>query len=192
MKIMLLYIHLLSLATAVGSMFIAEHLILSRGRPFTHDRYDTVLFASHTVSVSLLLLWLTGIGFLALGYMNDPAYILNQKIWAKVSIVFLMSINGIYIHRRLLPRLATVARGESFARSTAESVRFRLSFAISLAGWLIAAFYGAAKFLNQGYYYEELLGVYLAAVIMILACSYLVSDQLLNEHPPGATMAEPG
>ena len=191
MKTMLLYVHLLSLAAAFGSMLIAEHLIFSRGKKFTYDRYDTVLFASHTVSVSLLLLWLTGIGFIVLGYMDDPAYILNQKIWAKVSIVILMSINGIYIERTLLPRLALVSKGELLTRSAAESARFRLSFAISLAGWLIAAFYGAAKFLNHGYLYGELFGLYLAAVVMILVFSYLVSDQLLNEHPPSETMQSP-
>jgi hypothetical protein len=173
-------------------MFMAEHLILSRGRKFTYDRYDTVLFASHTVCVSLLLLWLTGIGFIVLGYLNDPAYILNQKIWAKVSIVFLMSVNGIYIHRRLLPRLATVTEGKRFTENAAESLRFRLSFAISLAGWLVAAFYGAAKFLNHGYYYEELFGVYIAVVMMILVFSYMVPDQLLNEHTPGETMVGSG
>jgi hypothetical protein len=45
--------------------------------------------------------------------------------------------------------------------------------------------YGAAKFLNHGYLYGERFGLYLAAVIMILVFSYLVSDQLRE------TMAEP-
>ncbi len=138
------------------------------------DVYDTVLFASHTVTIALLLLWLSGIGFIVLGYLDDPAYIENQKIWAKVSIVFLMPLNGIYIHRALLPRLLQVSQGGALIRNAGESVRFRLSFCASIAGWLLAAFYGTAKFLNDGYQYADLCGFYLTIVAVLFALSYLV------------------
>lgn len=196
MKTALLYIHLLSLAVALGSMLIAEHLIserlmFSRHRKFNPDSLDTVMFASRAVTISLLLLWLTGIGFLVLGYLNDPLYLANQKIWAKVSIVVLLTINGIYIHRRVLPRLAHVSEGGLLIRGALESVRLRMSFAISIAGWLLAAFYGTAKFLNQGYQYAELFGLYLAVVVMIFAVSYVARDELINGQPrdPGANIA---
>jgi hypothetical protein len=194
MKTALLYVHLLSLAVAIGSMLIAEHLIsqrlmFSRERKFTSDSYDIVLFTSRAVTVSLLLLWLTGIGFVVLGYLNDPAYIENQKIWAKVSIVILVSINGMYIHRSLLPRLADVSAGGLLIRNAWESARLRLSFSASIAGWLIATFYGAAKFLNQGYHYSELFGLYLIVVAMMFAFSYLASDQLINGQQPDGAVA---
>ncbi len=182
MKLILLNIHLLSLALALGSMLIAEHLIserviFARKKPFTTDVYETVLFASHVVSVALLLLWLSGVGFVVLGYLDNPGYIENQKIWAKVSIVFLMSLNGIYIHRTLLPKLLEVTQGGSFIHDAAESAGFRLSFSASIAGWLLAAFYGTAKFLNQGHQYAELFGLYLAIVILLFAASYLVRPE---------------
>jgi uncharacterized membrane protein len=180
MKTVLTYIHLLSLASAFGSALVAEHLIFSRSREFSRESYDTLIFAARTVTVSLLLLWLTGIGLVIVGYLGDPHYIENQKIWAKVSIVVLMSINGVYIHSRLLPRFAELAHGGRFIRTTAESARMRFAFAVSLAGWLIAAFYGAAKFLSHGYTFGELYGVYLMAVLMIFAFSYLVPDQWVN------------
>ena len=121
------------------------------------------------MSVALLLLWLSGVGFVVLGYLDDPGYIENQKIWAKVSIVLLMSLNGIYIHRTLLPRLMEVSQGGSLIHDATESATFRLSFAVSIAGWLLAAFYGTAKFLNQGYQYSELFGLYLLIVVLLLA-----------------------
>jgi hypothetical protein len=180
MKTVLLYFHLLSLAAAIGSVLIAEYLIFSRHRQFSRDSYDTVIFASRTATVALLLLWLTGIGLVSVGYLGDPQYIANQKIWAKVSIVLLMSINGIYIHRWLLPRFGELARGGLLIRTATESVRMRLAFATSLAGWLITAFYGAAKFLNEGYNYGELYGLYLTAVAMVFVFSYLVPDDWVN------------
>jgi uncharacterized membrane protein len=189
MKTVLIYFHLLSLASAIGSMLIAEHLIFFRRRELSRDSYDTVIFASRTVTVSLLLLWLTGTGLVIVGYLGDPQYIENQKIWAKVSIVLLMSINGIYIHRRLLPRFAELALGGVFIRTAAESARMRFAFAASLAGWLITAFYGAAKFLNHGYIYGELYGLYLMAVVLIFAFSYLVPDQWVNHIHDTNTVA---
>jgi hypothetical protein len=175
-------------------MLIAEHLIsqrlmFSRQRKFTSDSYDIVLFASRAVTVSLLLLWLTGIGFIVLGYLNDPTYIENQKIWAKVSIVLLISVNGIYIHRGLLPRLADVSAGGLLIRNAWESVKLRLSFSASIAGWLIATFYGAAKFLNQGYHYSELFGLYLVVVAMLFVFSYLASDQFINGRQTDGALA---
>ena len=185
MKTVLIYFHLLSLAAAIGSVLIAEYLIFFRHRQFSRDSYDTIIFASRTATVALLLLWLTGIGLVSAGYLGDPMYIANQKIWAKVSIVLLMSINGVYIHRWLLPRFADVARGGLLIRTATESARMRLAFASSLAGWLITAFYGAAKFLNEGYNYGELYGLYLTAVAMIFVFSYLVPDDRVNHVHDG-------
>lgn len=195
MKLILLNIHLLSLAVALGSMLIAEHLIserviFARKKPFSVDVYETVLFVSRAVSVALLLLWLSGVGFVVLGYFDDPGYIENQKIWAKVSIVLLMSLNGIYIHRTLLPRLMEVSQGGSLIRDAAESATFRLSFAVSIAGWLLAAFYGTAKFLNQGYQYSELFGLYLVIVVLLFALSYLVHPERKAVPPAAAADAE--
>ena len=192
MKTVLIYFHLLSLAAAFGSVLVAEYLIFSRHRQFSRDSYDTVIFVSRTATVSLLLLWLTGIGLVSVGYLDDPLYIANQKIWAKVSIVLLMSINGTYIHRWLLPRFADVARGGLLIRTATESARMRLAFATSLAGWFITAFYGAAKFLNQGYNYGELYGLYLATVMMIFAFSYLVPDHWINHIHDGDPVTGPG
>lgn len=189
MKTILVYVHLLSLAGAIGSMLIAESLIFFRHRELSRDSYETIHFASHTVAVSLLLLWISGVGLVIVGYLGDPSYIQNQKIWAKVSIVFLMSINGVYIQHALLPRLADLASGGKFVRTAAESARMRFAFAASLAGWLITPFYGAAKFLNHGFVFGELYGIYLFAVVMIFAFSYLVTDQWVNRIHDGTTVA---
>jgi uncharacterized membrane protein len=189
MKTMLVYVHLLSLAGAIGSMLIAESLIFFRHREFSRDSYDTIHLASRTVAVSLLLLWLTGAGLVLVGYLGDPSYIQNQKIWAKVSIVLLMSINGVYIQKAFLPRLADLASGGQFIRTAVESARMRFAFAASLAGWLITPFYGAAKFLNHGFSFGELYGLYLFAVVMIFAFSYLVPDQWINRINDGSTIA---
>ena len=177
-------------------MLIAEHLIperviFARKKRFTEDVYETVLCASHAVSASLLLLWLSGIGFPVLGYLNDPGYLDNQEIWAMESIVFLMSLNGVHIHRRLLPRLLDVSQGGSLMRTAAESASFRLAFYASPGGRLLAAFYGTAKLLNNGYPYAELFGLYLAIVALLFAPSYLVRPDRWEVQPPAAEDAEP-
>jgi uncharacterized membrane protein len=192
MKTALVYFHVLSLAAAFGATLIAEHLIFFRNGQFSRDNYETLIFAARTTRASLVLLWLTGIGLVIVGYLADPQYIANQKIWAKVSIVLLMSINGVYIHKRILPRFAELDNGALLIRTTAESARMRIAFATSLSGWLLTPFYGAAKFLNQGYVYGELLGLYLVTVATIVIFSYLVPDQRVNHIHDGNTVSGAG
>ena len=191
MKLLLVNIHLSSLAVAIGSMLIAEHLIYervisARGKPFTPDIYDTVLLASHAVKFALLLLWLSGAGFVVLGYLDDPGYLENQKIWAKAAIVLLISLNGVYIHRTLLPRLREVSQGSPLIHDAKESAKFRLSFSTSIAGWLFAAFYGTAKFLNNGYQFRDLFAPYLAIVAALFLLSYLVRPERNEPYKPAA------
>ena len=177
MKLFLLNIHLLSLSAAIGSMIIAEHFIFRRvvfGKAFGQDIYAVIKYSSTVIASSLILLWISGAGFLYIGYQADPLYITNEKIWAKVTIVLLISINGLYVHRALLPRLQEVSQGSAFVQTSLESALLRLSFSVSTTGWLAAVFLGSARFLNEGYGFWLLLVSYLSVVFQLWLLSYVV------------------
>lgn len=187
MKLALLNIHILSLAIAIGAMLVAEHFIAKRvifrklnSKPFTPDIYDVILYSSRVISVALVFLWISGIGFIFLGYQSDPLYIENQKIWAKVTIVLILSINAIYIHVALLPNLKEVSLGGALIHIGAESALLRLSFCASTVGWLMATFYGTAKFLNTGYSYWILAIPYLSIVLQLWLLSYVFCRDKAN------------
>lgn len=158
-------------------MVIAEHFIFRRvvfASSLSPDIYAVIKYASTVIAASLVLLWITGAGFIYLGYQADPLYITNDKLWAKITIVLLVSVNGLYVHRVLLPRLKEVSQGSAFITTAAESALLRLSACVSTAGWLAAVFLGSAKFLNDGYNFWLLLVPYFSVVFQMWLLSYVV------------------
>ena len=182
-KLVATNVHLLSLAGAIGSTLVAEHFILQRVlfpiKPFSTDLYAMVRIVSWITTLALIGLWASGAGFIWLGYQDSFAYVYNEKIWAKVTIVLALTLNGIYIHRKLLPRLYEVSNGGAFINNSTESALFRLSVCISSVGWLMATFYGTAKFLNS-YQYLSLIIPYLVIVAELWMFSYVLYSDTTN------------
>ncbi len=178
MKILLQYIHLLSVAAAIGSAITVEFLIFKSKKQFDKRLFEIVSTSSHIVTISLVILWITGFGLVAVGYLDDPNYIMNQKIWAKVLIVFIFSLNGIYISRVVLPRLNRFGDGRMLSLSRRTCAAFSLSFAISSVGWLLSVFFGIAKFLNHSAGWLQLLGLYGFLVLVVFMCAFLVSANM--------------
>ncbi|MEJ6781713.1 hypothetical protein [Aminobacter sp. Piv2-1] len=88
-----------------GALFL--DLLLSRYRrsPLTAELVGNVEWISRFVALGLALLWFSGVGFLLLYQATEPEKLLNPKIWAKVTIVSILTLNGIAIHRLVLPFL---------------------------------------------------------------------------------------
>ncbi|MCE2596546.1 hypothetical protein K6Y31_17260 [Motilimonas cestriensis] len=180
MKIVLLYAHILSLAAAIGAMIMTELLISRRFRNFSYDLFEVIQLAHRTINWSLAVLWLSGIGFLLQGYSEDPAYIMNQKVWVKVLVVALVTLNGYFISRRVLPNIRGLCEGNLLAKSVEQALLFRVSISISLAGWLIAVFFGLAKFLSYQANFFELLGGYLGLTAIFFCGSFCLPNSPLT------------
>ncbi|MCE0559030.1 hypothetical protein [Motilimonas sp. E26] len=183
MKIVLLYAHILSLAAAIGAMIMTELLISRRFRNFSYDLFEVIQLAHRTINWSLAVLWLSGIGFLLQGYSEDPAYIMNQKVWVKVLVVALVTLNGYFISRRVLPNIRGLCEGNLLANSVEQALLFRVSISISLAGWLIAVFFGLAKFLSYQANFFELLGAYLGLTVIFFCGSFCLPNSPLTQVP---------
>lgn len=180
MKTLLLYTHVIALAAAIGAMIMTEYLISRRYRSFSDDLFEVIKLAHHTINWSLLALWLSGIGFLVVGYQQDPAYIMNQKVWAKMLIVTIVTINGCYIAKRVLPCIEGLSKQRPFVRSLNEATLFRFSVSLSLAGWLIAVFFGIAKFLSYQSNFFELLAAYFGLAAFFFVASFILKDSPLT------------
>src|SRR5207253_10847465 len=91
---------------------------------------------------------------------------LNQKLWAKVSVVALLSLNGALLHRVGFPLLqkAPFVLLDSCAR-----IRLALLGAFSMSGWLFAAFLGVARAWNHVLPYLYPRAAF--AVFSLLACA---------------------
>ena len=89
----------LGAATLLDLMIVRFFL----GRVMTTQTYEVFEFLADLVSVGLKLLWVTGLGFLAFYWFYDPIKLGNEKVWAKMVIVSILSINGYFIHRSVIP-----------------------------------------------------------------------------------------
>jgi hypothetical protein len=141
-------LHLAGLILGAGGallldLFVAWRL-LDRGR-LTVEELRICRAGSRAVAAGLALLWVSGLAFLVIYALTAPNLLENPKLWAKVAVVTILTVNGFALHRLL------------FARMPAESVwtppRER-SFlcaglvAVSVASWITATIFGAVKELN--------------------------------------------
>ncbi|MEM9576894.1 MAG: hypothetical protein AAF999_07755 [Pseudomonadota bacterium] len=100
-------VHFVGLAVGVGAATILDLVILRLfmvGR-ITRQNCDLMRVCSRIVIVGLGLLWCSGMGLLALHAIADPDKLTNDRVWAKMAIVLILTINALLVHTRILPFL---------------------------------------------------------------------------------------
>ncbi len=170
---MIAYIHVLSMIGGFTAMIVTESIIWQKYKNFNPRDFDNIRLLFSIVTISLVLLWMTGVVLIIISYVDDPNYITNQKIWAKVVIVSVMTLNGIYIARRIMPKIRDLQSQSTLVDTQFESAMFRFSFAISWSGWMLTAFFGVARFMNHSYSIFSTLNLYILIVGIMFIASYI-------------------
>ena len=173
--------HLVALAVAFGAVVAADLLFLTRATFRPIDR-PTILIADYLSMVTaggLVALWVTGIALAGMRWAQDPAFVANEKFWAKVFIVVLLTINAGLIHDVILPRIRTrVGRRMFEGLGLGDRLVFAAGGALSISSWLFPTVLGAARELNNripaheiltGYYVS--LGVGFTAILALSVLS---------------------
>ena len=106
-KTLLIILHFVGLAFGAGGAWISDLIIIRflQFETITEEKLKLVKFLTHLVTIGLCILWMTGLGFIIHYAIYEPENVLNPKIWAKVSIVFILSLNGYWLHKIILPVL---------------------------------------------------------------------------------------
>lgn len=168
LKMLLVYGHLLATCIALGQVLQADHKLWSwRKEALDKVQREYLEETQKIATLALLALWASGLLLVLQGYLDDGiAYLLNQKLWAKVTVVALLSLNGALLHRIGFPLLqkAPFVLLPGSARN-----RLALLGALSMSGWLFAAFLGVARAWNHVLPYLHLMGAF--AVFSLLACA---------------------
>lgn len=155
--------HIVALAIAFGAAVAADLLFLTRATFRPIDR-TTVLIADYLsilVAGGLVALWVTGIALAGMQWAANPAFIANEKFWAKVFIVVLLTINAGLIHDVILPRVrARVGRRMFDGLGLGDRLVFALGGALSISSWLFPTLLGAARELNNRTPAHEILTCY--------------------------------
>ena len=190
-RTLLVGLHLLGLCFGLGGATMLDFWLLRwmRWGYLPDDVVRTFEFVAKAVSAGLVLLWLSGCGFLALYAVSDPAKLANPKIVAKLVIVGALSINGLVIHRLVLPYVALARAAplfDGFRRR--RRLLFVLSGSLSGVSWYAAFALGLLREFNGRVPAVTLLGIWLTLVLLAVAVTeaVLLLAPALRPRPPQA------
>lgn len=156
----LVYVHLIACCVAIGLVLTSDVSFVARmlkGDSRQDPEHLRVL--QKTVSISLSLLWLTGLAVVARdAALSGWDYFLNPKIQAKIVIVCLLTLNGMVLHHAVLPAL--MKTGALLELSFSRSVLALFAGSVSAVSWFYAALLGIGRPLNWKYPLTDLLVMY--------------------------------
>lgn len=164
LRLVALYVHVVACFGAAAAIVLGDLAV------FLHRQVDRRLLrrASRWVAKALGVLWVTGLIVIGIDTGFDLAVLLTKgKLLAKFSVVILLTLNGLALHKWALPRLmAPTYEPERTARIPA------LLGAFSLASWLFAAFLGLAKPLADMLGYAGFMQFYGLSLLLALAVAW--------------------
>ncbi|PWQ93741.1 hypothetical protein [Leucothrix arctica] len=185
LKSLIIFGHLSGLAFGVGGAWILDLYILRKmyKYPITKENIQIIKFVSKVVSVGLVILWLSGLSFLVFYIFFQPELLLNHKIWAKLTIVIILSINGYYLHQYVIPVIVNNKN-----KVLINTISLKQANIITLVGcvscitWPTAMFLGVFKSLNFSFSVTEILSFYLAALICALGAAFALKSYLVEKE----------
>jgi hypothetical protein len=163
-------VHLCGLVLGVGAAtlldLIVARFILMRG--ISSEHVYVVDFSSKIVTIGLGLLWISGIGFLIHYGIFEPAKLQNPKIWAKIAIVAVLSVNGLLVHYFVLPRIRNqVGKRLLDGLSPFNCSLVLLAGTVSVISWYVPLILGAVSQLNYVVPAEVILSIYALLLIAV-------------------------
>ena len=173
--------HLVGLVMGLGGAVLLDYTILKHGvlRPISKYTLHQTEQLSRAVTCGLIILWITGIALIAMNVADKPEYITNQKLWAKIVIVVLLTVNGIFIHSRVLPFLRDQLGNRVLDNVTSmERSLLSLVGSVSFTSWMTPFILGKASELNYVTPMWLILLVYTSAVLTLWGMLYALAGSL--------------
>lgn len=177
MRPLLLLAHLVCLLVAAVGMAFCDYALLVK------RRIDMQLLeiASGLVAWALLALWVSGAAVVWLDTAFDLQVVMGQpKLLAKLTVVSLLTINGVLLHFWAFPALTAAIR-----RRRLRSVVPLVLGSVSAASWLYAMFLGLAKPFSAALGYGGFMALYAAAVCLAVAVSLTLVHPRLDQRLRG-------
>ncbi len=185
-KLLFLFVHLLGTSLALGAIVATDIRLLGKLADERVRIAPPNPYVVRLIMLSLLVLVISGAALIALGLQEDPAYLQNPKLQAKLILVAVLSVNALVLHHITFPGLA---RGRRVARwKLLDFLRVALPVSVSNGLWMFCAFLGIARPWNNSVSIGFVLTT--AAVLCLLALIGVTSLLLLAAQD--RTGREPG
>lgn len=98
-------VHFIGLALGLGTATFLDLMILRfmvRNK-IRRSQAEAFEFGTKVVTAGLVMLWISGLGFLVYYWGFDSEKLGNPKIWAKLCIVGVLTANAVFLHKLVLP-----------------------------------------------------------------------------------------
>ena len=174
LRIALRVLHFAGLVIGLGAATMLDfYLMQRRHQTVTAEMTQFVDQASQLVAIGLGLLWLSGLGFLLHYAQFDAEKLANPKVWAKITIVLILTINGGFIHYLVLPYLrASIGYGFLERLSPGRQQLFIAIGVLSAISWYIPLLLGSIPQLNFAVPAALILSIY--GIVLIIGISLAV------------------
>ncbi len=170
--------HLMALSLGLGAALLADWVVLRKltSGIVSPRAARQLIDLSHAVTAGLVLIWVTGALLMADSAWDAPASITNQKLWAKLVIVAILTLNALLLHGLVLPRVVSRVGQPLFETSFGGLSLISTWFgAVSAVSWTSAAYLGLARELNGHANLMPILGSYLIAVVLTWVAAVILS-----------------
>ncbi|WP_020683619.1 hypothetical protein [Marinobacterium rhizophilum] len=183
LKTLIKITHLLGLALGVGGALLLDLIILNffHRRSITEEKFDILRQSTRVVSLGLGLLWVSGAGYLLhyLAYFEQGLH--NPKVWAKVIIVAILTLNGMLIHHLILPHIqARIGKTLFHDCSLRRQITMLSASAVSIVSWLTPMALGACKEMNFSVHWSQILLAYGGLLLLGIIGIQLINHFWLN------------
>lgn len=189
MKTLIVYAHLLAACVAIGILLIQDlALAKSRGTPLSANAISDLTKSAEIMFIALVVLWISGLALVLLGYLENPQqYLMNEKLWAKFTVVSVLTLNGVALHYFSFPRV-TSRRG-LLGLPKLEQILVALTGALSSVSWLFACYLGIARPWNYTAEYSFVMFIYSGLLVgaFIVAGEVLRAMRKAEPEPPMLT-----
>lgn len=181
LKTALIIAHLIGLAIGVGGATLLDLIIMRfmvRGR-ISREQASIVQLASTLVTAGLVLLWLSGLGFLVYYYAFTPESLANPKVHAKIAIVAALTLNGVLIHHYILPVIRKNVGRQLFDGVSVARKRGMLALgAVSATSWYVPLALGALRELNFAVPATQILAAYVCLLLTAILFAQIMGAML--------------
>ena len=168
LRTIFLLAHVTALAVGMGGALLLDGYLFGYlyRRAVTEHVAELATLGGRAIAAALAVLWLSGFGFLLQYALENPEKLANPKLWAKVSIVAILTANGYLIHRTILARVQTcIGKPLLAGLSLATAQPILMLGTISGVSWLTAFVLGMVRELNDVVAAPKILTVYVALLV---------------------------
>lgn len=184
-KSLIIFVHLSGLAFGVGGAWMLDLYILRKmyKSPVTQENIQIISFVSKIVLIGLVMLWFSGLLFIVFYYFVQPESLLNHKIWAKLAIVIVLTLNGYCLHKFVLP---IVVKNKNKIIINAASLKqinlLTLIGCISFITWPLVMLLGTFKSINFVFSFSEILTGYALILLVAITVAFLLKSYLVEQE----------